>query len=109
MLLHSTSGRPLAASELTAYEAKLKTLPGVGSVAPPAVSSDRATASYTVTMSYNPQSTAAVSVMKIKLRPGAHAAAPAGTYALVGGTTAVFADIQRAVNHDYAVVSRSLR
>ncbi len=26
------------------------------------------------------------------------------TYALVGGTTAVFADIQRAVNHDYAVV-----
>ena len=36
--------------------------------------------------------------------PGAHAAAPPGTYALVGGTTAVYADIQRAVNHDYAVV-----
>ena len=95
---------PLAGSDLTAYEAKLKTLPGVGSVAPPTVSSDKATAAYTVTMSYNPQSTAAVSVLKTKLRPGAHAAAPAGTYALVGGTTAVFADIQRAVNHDYAVV-----
>ncbi len=104
MLLHSSSGQPLAAPDVTAYEAKLKTLPGVGSVAPPAVSSDRATAAYTVTMSYNPQSTAAVTVMKSKLRPGAHAAAPAGTYALVGGTTAVFADIQRAVNHDYAVV-----
>ena len=36
--------------------------------------------------------------------PGAHAAAPPGTYALVGGTTAVYADIQRAINHDYAVV-----
>ena len=104
VLLHSTSGQPLAASDITAYEAKLKTLPGVGSVAPPTVSSDQATAAYTVTMSYNPQSTAAVSVLKTKLRPGAHAAAPAGTYALVGGTTAVFADIQRAVNHDYAVV-----
>src|ERR1700722_7602633 len=104
VLLHSTSGQPLPASDLTAYEAKLKTLPGVGSVAPPTVSSDKATAAYTVTMSYNPQSTAAVTVMKTKLRPGAHAAAPAGTYALVGGTTAVFADIQRAVNHDYAVV-----
>ena len=104
MLLHSVSGQPLATSDVTAYEAKLKTLPGVGSVAPPTVSSDRATAAYTVTMSYNPQSTAAVTVMKSKLRPGAHAAAPAGTYALVGGTTAVFADIQRAVNHDYAVV-----
>ena len=68
------------------------------------MSSDQATAAYTVTMSYNPQSTAAVNVMKSKLRPGAHAAAPAGSYALVGGTTAVFADIQRAVNHDYAVV-----
>jgi RND superfamily putative drug exporter len=104
VLLHSTSGQPLAASDVAGYEAKLKTLPGVGSVAPPTVSSDRATAAYTVTMSYNPQSTAAVTVMKTKLRPGAHAAAPAGTYALVGGTTAVFADIQRAVNHDYAVV-----
>jgi RND superfamily putative drug exporter len=38
------------------------------------------------------------------IRAGAHAAAPAGTYALVGGTTAVFADIQKAVNHDYALV-----
>ena len=104
VLLHSTSGQPLAASDITAYEAKLKTLPGVGSVAPPTVSSDKATAAYTVTMSYNPQSTAAVSVLKTKLRPGAHAAAPPGTYALVGGTTAVFADIQKAVNHDYAVV-----
>ena len=104
VLLHSSSGRPLAAPELTGYEARLKTLPGVGSVAPPTVSSDHATAAYTVTMSYDPQSTAAVNVMKSKLRPGAHAAAPAGTYALVGGTTAVFADIQRAVNHDYAVV-----
>ena len=78
VLLHSTSGQPLAASDITAYEAKLKTLPGVGSVAPPTVSSDKATAAYTVTMSYNPQSTAAVSVLKTKLRPGAHAAAPAG-------------------------------
>ena len=104
VLLHSTSGQPLAASDLTTYEAKLKTLPGVGSVGPPAVSSDRATAAYTVTMSYNPESTAAVTVMKSKLRPGAHAAAPPGTYALVGGTTAVFADIQRAVNHDYREV-----
>jgi RND superfamily putative drug exporter len=57
-----------------------------------------------VTLSYNPVSTSAVNVLKNGLRPGAHAAAPAGTYALVGGTTAVFADIQRAVNHEYAVV-----
>jgi putative drug exporter of the RND superfamily len=101
--LHATSGS-LPPSAVTAYGAKLKTMPGVGAVAPPAVSKDRATAAYTVTLSYNPDSTAAVNLVKNQLRPDAHAAAPPGTYALVGGTTAVFADIQRAVNHDYAVV-----
>ena len=92
------------AADLAAYGAKLKALPGVGSVAPPKLSADRATADYTVTLSDDPQSTAAVNAMKNTLVPGAHAAAPAGTYALVAGTTSVFADIQRAVNHDYAVV-----
>jgi len=104
ILLHTNSGQPLTTAQLTTYQAKLKTLPGVGAVAPPKLSADRATADYTVTLSYNPVSTSAVSVLKNGLRPGAHAAAPAGTYALVGGTTAVFADIQRAVNHDYALV-----
>ena len=103
VLLHATA-RPLPAADLAAYDARLKTLPGVGAVAAPKLSADGATADYTVTLSYDPQSTAAVNAMKNTLAPGAHAAAPAGTYALVGGTTSVFADIQRAVNHDYAVV-----
>ncbi len=104
VLLHSTSGSALPAADLRTYEAKLARLPGVGAVAPPKVSADGATAAYDVTLSYNPVSTAAVNVLKSDVRPGAHAAAPTGTSALVGGTTAVFADIQRAVNHDYAVV-----
>jgi putative drug exporter of the RND superfamily len=101
--LHATSGS-LSPTEVTAYGTKLKTMPGVGAVAQPMVSKDGATAAYNVTLSYNPDSTAAVNVLKNQLRPDAHAAAPPGTYALVGGTTAVFADIQRAVNHDYGVV-----
>ena len=101
--LHADSG-PLSAAEVTGYGTKLKTMPGVGAVGQPTVSKDGATAAYTVTLSYNPDSTQAVNVLKNELRPAAHAAAPAGSYALVGGTTAVFADIQRAVNHDYAVV-----
>ena len=104
VLLHATADRPLPAADLAAYGAKLKTLPGVGSVAAPRLSADRATADYTVTLSDDPQSTAAVNAMKNTLVPGTHAAAPPGTYALVGGTTSVYADIQRAVNHDYAVV-----
>jgi RND superfamily putative drug exporter len=69
-----------------------------------AVSKDGATAAYSVILKDDPQSTTAVNVVRDQLRPAAHAAAPAGTYALVGGTTAVFADINTAVGHDYAVV-----
>ena len=38
--------------------------------------------------------TAAVNMLEGALRSEVHAAAPPGTYALVGGTTPVFADIQ---------------
>ncbi len=103
VLLHSSSG-PLSASELTGFGTALKGLHGVGSVAAPTVSADKETADYQLTLTYDPASTQAVSVMKNSIMPGAHAAASAGTYALVGGTTAVYSDIQRAINHDYAVV-----
>jgi len=103
VLLHSNSGR-LTASELSGYGTKLKALPGVGSVGAPTVSADKQTADYSLTLKYDPQSTQAVNEMKSSITPGAHAAAPRGTYALVGGTTAVYADIQHAINHDYMVV-----
>jgi RND superfamily putative drug exporter len=103
VFLHSNSG-PLTVSELSGYGSQLKRLPGVGSVGTPTLSADRKNADYQLTLSHDPASTSAVSGMKNTIMPGAHAAAPAGTYALVGGTTAVFADIQRAINHDYATV-----
>jgi putative drug exporter of the RND superfamily len=103
VFLHATSGR-LTATEVTGYGTKLKAMDGVGAVATPQVSTNGATAEYTVTLSSDPESTTAVNSLKSGLRPQAHAAAPAGSYALVGGTTAVFADIQAAMNHDYALV-----
>jgi putative drug exporter of the RND superfamily len=101
--LHATSGT-LTAAEITSYGTKLKTMDGVGAVAAPDVSKDGATAEYQVTLLSDPESTNAVNTLKSGLRPQVHAAAPAGAYALVGGTTAVFADIQAAMNHDYAIV-----
>jgi putative drug exporter of the RND superfamily len=101
--LHATSGT-LSAAEIAGYGTKLKTMDGVGAVAPAALSADKATAEYTVTLKVDPESTTAVNTVKNGLRPQAHAAAPPGTYALVGGTTAVFADIQAAMNHDYSIV-----
>src|SRR5581483_3858019 len=103
VLLHSSSG-PLSRAQLTSYGQQLKTLPGVGSVGTPGVSPDRATAEYQVQLSYDPQSDQALNAIKTSIAPGAHAHAPPGTYALVGGTSSVNADVQHAVNHDYTVV-----
>jgi RND superfamily putative drug exporter len=103
VFLHASTGT-LTSAQLTDYGTALKNLHGVGAVAAPTVSADHATADYQLTLSYNPASTPALDAVKNAIRPGAHAAAPSGTYALVGGTTAVFVDIQRAVNHDYALV-----
>jgi len=103
VLLHATSG-PLTRPELTSYYAGLSKLPGVGSVTQPAVSKDGATAAYNVYLKTDPESTTAVNLIKNQLRPDAHAAAPPGTYALVGGITSVYADIQQALNRDYSVV-----
>jgi putative drug exporter of the RND superfamily len=103
VLLHATSGS-LTRPELTSYYASLSNLPGAGSVTQPAVSKDGATAAYNVYLKTDPESTNAVNLIKNRFRPDAHAAAPKGTYALVGGITSVYADIQQALNRDYSVV-----
>ena len=40
----------------------------------------------------------------VQIRDVAHAAAPTGDKALVGGETAIYKDINLAINHDYSVV-----
>jgi putative drug exporter of the RND superfamily len=102
--LRSASGAPLVAGELSAYRAELAAVPGVGQVNAPLLSPHRNVADFRVTLTDNPQSSQAISVVKGPLRDTAHHDAPAGTTALVGGTTAVYVDIQAAVSHDYAVV-----
>jgi RND superfamily putative drug exporter len=102
--LRSDSGAPLATDRLAAYRSELVAVPGVGSVAQPSLSADRTVADFQVTLTANPQSTAALDTVRGPLRETAHRAAPPGTSAYVGGITAVFVDIQTAVNHDYLVV-----
>lgn len=102
--LRSTRGAALDAAELSAYRTRLSTVPGVGKVAAPVLSGSKQVAYYQVTLSSKPQSGRAIHTVRGPLRHTAHHAAPAGTTALVGGITAVFVDIQAAVDHDYTVV-----
>jgi RND superfamily putative drug exporter len=68
------------------------------------LSADKLTASYSVVLDSDPTSDEALAAIKGPIRDAAHAAAPDGTEALVGGTTSVFADFQKAMNRDYKVV-----
>ena len=104
VMLKSTNGAKLTAGELDAYRGTLAAVPGVAQVSTPFANDTKTVALYSVTLNHDPSSSAAMDTVKGPLRGTAHQAAPAGTAAVVGGTTAIFVDIQSAVNHDYAVV-----
>jgi RND superfamily putative drug exporter len=67
------------------------------------LSKDGTTADITVLLKDSPASGAAMDTLD-RLRSTAHADAPAGTTALVGGITAIYADINAAMEHDYKLV-----
>jgi RND superfamily putative drug exporter len=104
VLLHSTNEQQLDKAETTAYGADLGKADGVGQVGPAALSPDGMTASYQVVLDSDPTSDAALAAVKGPVRDVAHTSAPGGTEGLVGGTTSVFADFQKAMDRDYAVV-----
>jgi RND superfamily putative drug exporter len=104
VLLYSTDGTPLDDAETAQFAADLGKADGVGQVGPAQKSADGQTASYSVVLDSDPTSDEALAAVKGPVRDVAHASAPDGTEALVGGTTSVFADFQKAMNRDYKVV-----
>ncbi|MCW2780447.1 MAG: hypothetical protein JWR35_896 [Marmoricola sp.] len=104
VLLHSTNGKPLAASTLTTYASALSHAKGVGQVAPGTLNKDQTTAIFNVLLNQDPTSDASLANVKGPIRTTAHEAAPAGSEAFVGGTTSVFVDFQKAMNRDYSIV-----
>ncbi|WP_063628046.1 MMPL family transporter [Actinospica robiniae] len=104
IFLKSTDGAKLDASQLSTYRSELAAVPGVGTVSEAIPNSTDTVAVYQVALAHDPSSSAAIDTVKGPLRTTAHQDAPRGTTALVGGITAIYADIEAAVNHDYAVV-----
>ncbi|MFE6780550.1 MMPL family transporter [Streptomyces sp. NPDC057702] len=102
--LDSTGGGRLERADVNAFRGRLRQVDGVGSVDPAKLSEDGRTAAYEVVLADPPASDAALNTVRDGLRPTADEAAPRDTRALVGGITAVYVDINRAVDRDYAVV-----
>jgi putative drug exporter of the RND superfamily len=101
--LTSTDGRPLQKAALAAMPGRLRAVSGVAAVAPAKINTGGTTADFTVTLKYDPAGQQAISTLG-QVRTVAHATAPPGTKAVVGGITAIYKDINSAVNHDYSVV-----
>jgi RND superfamily putative drug exporter len=104
VILNSTDGRPINATELPTYQKALGAAKGIEHVAPGLISSDGKTALFSAILVDNPTSVAAKDNVSGPIRDAAHTAAPAGTVAYVGGQTSVFVDLGTAMARDYSVV-----
>ncbi|MGN6783096.1 MAG: MMPL family transporter [Marmoricola sp.] len=104
VIVTSDDGSRLQKAPLEKFATTLGTTPGVAQVTPPVLSQDGTAAQVNVILSADPGSDKAISEVKGPIRDAAHQAAPAGTSAYVGGTTSVFADLQKAMARDYSVV-----
>ncbi|GAB1339465.1 MMPL family transporter [Streptomyces sp. E-15] len=101
--LTSTDGKPLDKSAFDAYARRLGAVDGVAAVRMSQVNKEGTTADFTVTLKYEASTDKAIDAVG-KVRDVAHASAPGGTEAFVGGMSSIFKDINAAVNHDYKTV-----
>jgi RND superfamily putative drug exporter len=102
--LTTTDGTPLTDAQLQSFAAAAATAPGVGQAQPPVPGSDKSVARINLLLDRNPVSNDAITLVRGELRDALHAAAPPGTKAVVGGTTAIYADINTANNRDLSVI-----
>ncbi|GAB3948300.1 MMPL family transporter [Kribbella albertanoniae] len=109
--VRSTDGTPLDPAELTQYAGKFAKVDGVGAILPAdgkgslaALNPDKTVAQINVVLNGAPYATASLDLVDGKLKDLAHAEAPAGTTALVGGVTSSYSDIRAANDRDLSVI-----
>jgi RND superfamily putative drug exporter len=99
-----SSGGQLDAAALETYRQKLAATDGVGQAQPAQLNPDKTVAKISVVLKLDPNSNQAIDLVKGPLRESAHQNAPPGTKVLVGGTTAVFGDINKVNTRDLSVI-----
>jgi RND superfamily putative drug exporter len=106
VFLTRSDGKPLDGVDFTAFKDKLAAAPGVATASfdpKTGLSKDHTTALFDLTLKYTGASDKAISAVG-DLRTVAKDNAPSGTEAVVGGTSAIYRDINAAVDHDYRTV-----
>jgi putative drug exporter of the RND superfamily len=98
------SGATLSVDGLQPMRERLAAADGVSAVAQPTLTPDRRGARIDVALKEAPLTKAAMDVVRGPVRDIAHATAPAGATAMVGGTSAVYADVSDSVNRDMRLI-----
>jgi RND superfamily putative drug exporter len=101
--VQSQSG-PLDASALETFRQKIAGANGVGQAAPAQLNPDKTVAKISVVLKLNPNSNAAIDLVKGPLHDTVHQNAPPNTKVLIGGTSAVFGDINKVSSRDLSVI-----
>lgn len=105
-----SDGGALDPAALEQFANTLKQTPGVGGIMPApggsqaAISQDGSAAQINLLLANSPYSTEALDLAGDELRDVAHANAPSGTTAYVGGASSIFADIRDANDRDLRVI-----
>ena len=109
--VRSDNGNALDEAQLAGYAEKLVAVPGVGGSMPAGpdgnpvrLSDDGTVAQISLLLDAGPYTNTALDLAGGPLRDAAHANAPDGSTALVGGLSAAFADIRDANNRDLKVI-----
>ncbi|WP_412076459.1 MMPL family transporter [Streptomyces xanthophaeus] len=104
VFVKSKDGAQLDKAALDTFRQSITAVENVGDVSPAVLSPKGDVALYSVVLKFRPSSEQAIELVAGNLRDTVHAKAPEGSKALVGGKTAVLADIEDAVKHDYGLV-----
>jgi RND superfamily putative drug exporter len=102
--LTTSDGGQLTPAQLDQFGAAAAKVAGVGGVQPPVKAANGTVARFSLLLNVNPTSNDAITLVHDHLRADLHAIAPPGTTVLVGGTTAIFADVNSANNRDLSVI-----
>jgi RND superfamily putative drug exporter len=98
------ASRTITVAELQPLRDRLERVDGVGSVGTPVLTPDGRGAAIEVALASDAISKQAMDVVRGPLRDAAQSATPDGTTAVIGGRTAVFADVSDAVKRDMRTI-----
>jgi putative drug exporter of the RND superfamily len=95
---------PLTTATLVSLTERLGKVDGIGAISAPAFAADRRVVELDLSLDHKADSNAAMDLVRGPIRDIAQDSAPAGAQVLVGGTTAVYADVDDSVNRDLRLI-----